>query len=271
MSAPLVRVETPAAGIRLVTLDRPERLNALDQDLVADLSAALETIAGDRDCRVVVLTGAGRAFSAGLDLTGYDTVDAGRDERDGAALAALARQREIAALPELLRRLPQPVIAAINGPAVGGGLALVCASDIRLAAQPALFAVSFITAGFSACDIGVSWLLPRLVGTGRAHELMLTGRRFGAADAERYGLVLEVVSPEELIDAALAKAGEILLNAPASVELTKQGMWLALETPTLHHAIELENRQQVITAMTADAAEATAAFLERRPAVYHHR
>ncbi|MGY2084022.1 enoyl-CoA hydratase/isomerase family protein [Blastococcus sp. SYSU DS0539] len=265
-----VRITTPMPGVTTLTLDRPDRLNALDAGLVAELSAALDRIAADRDCRVVVLTGAGRAFCAGLDLGGYDADDE-RVDRLGEALGTLDRQREIAHLAEQLHRLPQPVIAAVNGPAAGGGLALVCASDIRLAAGSAVFAVGFIRAGYSACDIGVSWLLPRLVGAGRAHELMLTGRRFTAAEAREMGLVVAVVPDADLEERALATAREILANPPASVELTKQGMWISLETPSFSAAVEFENRQQVITALTADAREATSAFLAKRPPVYRRR
>ncbi|WP_137295298.1 enoyl-CoA hydratase/isomerase family protein [Nocardioides dongxiaopingii] len=264
-----VRVETPRDGVRVVTLDRSERLNTLDVTLVQRLHRTLDEIAADPTCRVVVLTGAGRAFSAGLDLGGYG--DPERDERLGRTLATLERQREIAALTERLHSLPQPVIAAVNGPAAGGGLALVCASDVRIAAEGAVFAVSFIRAGFSACDIGVSWLLPRIVGAGAAHELMLTGRRFDAVEAHRIGLVVEVVAPEALLDVALAKAEEIMLNGPIQVELTKEGMWLALEVPSLRTMIELENRQQVITALTEDSVEARRAFLEKRPPSFRGR
>jgi len=267
--SPVIRVHRPAPGITTITLSRPDVLNAMNARLVADLSAALADVAADRECRVVVLTGEGRAFCAGLDLNGYD--DGDRVARSGAALATLDRQREIAGLAEQLHRLPQPVIAAVNGAAAGGGLALVCASDIRIAAESAVFAVSFIRAGYSACDIGVSWLLPRIVGAGRAHELMLTGRRFAAAEAEEIGLLVDVVPDDQLWDRALAKAQEILLNPPASVELTKQGMWIALETPSFSAAVEFENRQQVITALTEDAREATDAFLAKRPPVYRRR
>lgn len=269
-------VTHPIEGVTLLTLNRPERLNALDADLVRALTAELDRIATDRSCRVVVLTGAGRAFCAGLDLQGYDGQD-GHDGHDGgsfsdaAPLAILDRQRDIAALSSRLHTLPQPVIAAVNGAAAGGGLALVCASDVRIAATPAIFKVSFITAGYSACDIGVSWLLPRIVGAGNAHELMLTGRRFDAEEAARIGLVVRVTASEDLLEAALATARQILGNGPAQVELTKQGMWLALELPSLRAGIEFENRQQVITAMTRDQKEATAAFLEKRAPVFERR
>jgi enoyl-CoA hydratase/carnithine racemase len=264
-----VQVDRPTDGVTRITMNRPDRLNALDVELIDDLRGALDDVTVDLDCRVVVLTGAGRAFSAGLDLTGY-----GDDQRmgeQGSTLGLLTRQREISSITEQLHRLRQPVIAAVNGPAAGGGLAFVCASDIRIAAQDAIFTVAFIRAGYSACDIGVSWLLPRIVGAGAAHELMLTGRRFSAAEARQIGLLADVTAPEDLQSRALAKAAEIMTNAPASVELTKQGMWMALESPSLIHAIEFENRQQMITAMTEDAAEATSAFLGKRTPVFHRR
>jgi enoyl-CoA hydratase/carnithine racemase len=264
-----VSVSRPKAGITQVTLNRPDALNTLNLELVGDLTTVLADIDGDLDCRVVVLTGAGRAFCAGLDLHGY-----GLDElveSQGRVQAQLTMQREIAGLAQRLHALRVPVIAAVNGPAAGGGLALVCASDIRMASPSAVFAVSFIRAGYSACDIGVSWLLPRIVGAGRAHELMLTGRRFDAAEAAQIGLVSDVTPAAELLAAALAKADEIMLNPPLSVELTKQGMWLALETPGFDAAVEFENRQQVFTAFTDDRAEATAAFLEKRPPTYRRR
>lgn len=266
-SAKLIRIDRPRSEVAVVTLNRADSLNALNVDLVQSLHAELDVLAKDRNTHVIILTGAGRAFCAGLDLNGYG--DPEREVEMGKPLSMLDRQREIANLTVRLNTMPQPVIAAVNGAAAGGGLALVCASDIRIAAPAAVFAVSFIRAGYSACDIGVSWSLPRIVGVGRAHELMLTGRRFDAEEAERIGLVTEVT--EDVLGAALAKADEILLNPPASVSLTKQGMWLALETPAWATSIELENRQQIITALTEDQPEATAAFLEKRPPNYVHR
>ncbi|GAA4542347.1 enoyl-CoA hydratase/isomerase family protein [Pseudonocardia xishanensis] len=260
--------DRPLEGVVRITLNRPDRLNTLTAEMVAELSAELTRLAGDRTCRVVVLTGAGRGFCAGLDLRGYT----GADEEPRARIdpiAGLDRQRDIARLAVQLHQLPQPVISAINGPAAGGGLA--CASDIRLAATGAVFAVGFIRAGFSACDIGLSWLLPRIVGTGRAHELMLTGRRWDTAEALRIGLVTDAVDPEDLMDVALEKAGEILLNPPFSVELTKQGMWASVENPSFTNAVEFENRQQILSSMTADRAEAAQAFLEKRTPTYGWR
>lgn len=256
-------------GVVTVMLNRPDSLNAFNHEMVEALTVALDRIRRDRSCRVVVLTGAGRAFCAGLDLTGYG--DDELVERDGLMMRTFDRQREIAGLALRLHELPQPVIAAVNGAAAGGGLALVCASDVRIGATGAVFAVSFIRAGYSACDIGVSWLLPRIVGAGRAHELMLTGRRFDADEALSGGLLSRVVAPEQLTDAAAQTAAAIVANPPASVELTKVGMWLALETPSFRAAVEFENRQQMVPAMTEDQKEATAAFLEKRPPHYRRR
>lgn len=265
----LVSASTPTAGVTQLTLNRPDSLNTMTRELVGDLAAAIDAVDADLDCRVVILTGAGRAFCAGLDLNGYGHEELA--EFQGPVQAQMTLQREIAGLARRLHHLRVPVIAAVNGPAAGGGLALVCASDIRIASKSAVFAVSFIRAGFSACDIGVSWLLPRIVGAGRAHELMLTGRRFDALYAEQIGLVTDVVAGDDLLASALAKAEEIMLNPPLSVELTKQGMWLALETPGFDASVEFENRQQVFTAFTADRDEATAAFLEKRAPNYKRR
>lgn len=264
-----VLAERDADGVTVVTLNRTDAMNSLNDELVCALTETLEEIRRDRSCRVVILTGSGRAFCAGLDLGGYGDDDL--VERDGLILRTFDRQREIADLALRLHELPQPVIAAVNGAAAGGGLALVCASDIRIGSTASLFTVAFIRAGYSACDIGVSWLLPRLLGAGRAHELMLTGRKFGADEALEGGLLARVVEPGDLMASARSTAEQILANAPASVELTKVGMWIALETPSFRAAVEFENRQQAIAAMTEDRVEATAAFLEKRPPTYRRR
>jgi enoyl-CoA hydratase len=256
-------------GVALLTLCRPEKLNALTQPLVSQLHSHLRDLAADRACRVVVLTGAGRGFCAGLDLGGFGTIPG--TEEFGRTHQTWATQRAIAALVQEIRRLPQPVIAAVNGPAAGGGLALVCASDIRIAASTAVFSTSFIRVGVSGCDIGTSWMLPRLVGAARAHELMLTSRRFDAAEALRIGLVTDVVEPGALSGAVAAMADSLLAAPPLSLSLTKQGMWLALEVPSFDAMVEVENRQQVLASATADAGEAMKSYLARRPAMYGNR
>jgi enoyl-CoA hydratase/carnithine racemase len=269
MSFETIDLERGDDGVSVLTLNRPGPLNTVNHQLITELGHALDAVDEDESCRVLILTGAGRAFCAGLDLTGYGDDDQVRTE--GGPRRTFTRQREIARIIERLLALRQPVIAAVNGPAAGMGLALVLASDIRIASTSAVFAVGFIRAGFSACDMGTSWLLPRIVGAGHAHELMLTGRRFDTTEAERIGLLAAVVAPADVLPTARAKAAEIRLNPPLSVELTKQGMWLALQQPSFAAAIEFENRQQVITALTDDRAEASQAFLEKRAPIYRYR
>jgi enoyl-CoA hydratase len=254
---------TPRPGVALLTLDRPDVLNAMTTELVQALHDHLDEIAIDPDVRVVVLTGAGRGFCAGLDLRGYGA--APHTEHLGPTQRGFAVQRHIASLVPHLRSIPQPVIAAVNGPAAGGGFALVLASDIRIASTAARFNAAFIRIGLSACDIGTSWLLPRLIGAARAQELMLTGRVFDADEAARIGLVVELHEPDRLLDAALAKAEQVMANAPFGVALTKEAMWTALEIPGMQAAIDLENRQQIMASATADHREAMRAFVEKRP------
>jgi len=266
---PTVRSERVAEGVTLLTLDRPERLNAMNAELIGDLHRALDGVSGDAGCRVVVLTGAGRGFCAGLDLGGYGRPPGATEE--GRPQAGLRVQQHIAALVPKLRGLRQPVIAAVNGPAAGGGLALALAADIRVAAAAARFNVAFVRVGLSGCDIGVSWLLPRLVGASRAFELLLTGRLIDAVEADRIGLVSRVVADGEVVDAAVSLAGEIVANSPMGVWMTKEVMWSNLEVGSLHAGIDLENRTQILTSFTEDQAEAVRAFLEKRPPAFRNR
>src|SRR4249919_2108233 len=207
-----VLIDRTRPGIAVLTLNRPQRLNAMNYDLVRGLYDALDELAEDRSCRVIVLTGAGRGFCAGLDLSEGASPPAARGL--GRVQAGMAVQKSIAALVPKMRAMPQPIVAAVNGPAAGGGLALALASDIRIAAPSARFNVAFVRIGLSGCDIGVSWLLPRLIGASRAYELMLTGRFMTADEAERIGLVIKSVDDESLLAAALDEADLILANSP---------------------------------------------------------
>ena len=262
-------VDRPVEGVVVVSLNRPDRLNAMTAELVEELHTTLSRISVDRSCRVVVLTGSGKGFCAGLDLGGYGA--APHSEGMGSTQASFEVQKHIASLIAKLRSLPQPVIAAVNGAAAGGGLALVLGSDIRIASSASKFNVAFVRVGFSACDIGTSWLLPRIVGVARAQELMLTGRIFDAEEALRIGLVVDVVEPEKLMEAALSKAQEVIRNTPFGIALTKEAMWTALEIPALQSAIDLENRQQILSSHTADARESMQAFVEKRSPKYRYQ
>jgi enoyl-CoA hydratase len=254
-----LEVEVRDGRVAIVTLRRPRRLNALSWPLIDELLDALARIGEDPAIRVVVLTGAGRGFCAGLDIQADDPFG----QRDPIE-AVFGHQEKVAGLALALRALPQPVIAAVNGPASGGGLALALACDLRVAVPEASFNVAFVRIGLSGCDVGVSHLLPRIVGFGIASELMLTGARVDAARAERIGLVNRVAAPEELLDAALALAAEIARNSPFGVRMTKEVLERNVDATSLAAAIDLENRTQVIATRTANAAEALSAFTERR-------
>ncbi len=262
----LLLVEEPAPHVRLLTLNRPEQLNAMTAELCEALHVQMRAIAADRSCRVVVLTGAGRGFCAGIDLRGYGAAP-GNDESD-LSRDRLINQQHMSTLVLGLRALPQPVIAAVNGPAAGLGLALTLGCDIRYASPEAVFRVAFINIGVSNCDMGTSWLLPRLIGASRSHELMLTGRRFDAEEALRIGLVADVVDQARLLERALEGAEQIAALAPWGVRLTKQGMWAALEIPSERTAVEYEDRQQIMATFGNALPEAVGAFLEKRPAEF---
>lgn len=258
-----VLVTRPSDHVALVTLDRPDQLNAITTDLVGDLHAAFDDLAADRTCRAIVLTGAGRAFCAGLDLNGFGRPpgsDGFGERRMGHAV-----QTYLSRMVLKLRETPQPVIAAVNGPAAGMGLALALGSDLRYAARSAVFRAAFMNVGVSNCDMGTSWLLPRLVGASKAHELMLTMRKVGAEEAERIGLVAATVDDGTVVDHAVEVAEGIAALPPWSVQLTKQGMWTALELPQ-RAAVEYEDRQQIMASDPDTLRESVGAFLQKRPA-----
>jgi enoyl-CoA hydratase len=264
-----ILVTEPAPGVTQLTLNRPERLNAMSHELVADLHDALDLVAADHSCRAVILTGAGRGFCAGLDLKGAG--EAPGASGLGQAAGGMKTQQHIARLVPHMRATPQPIIAAVNGPASGGGLALALASDVRIASTAARFNVAFVRIGLSGCDIGVSWLLPRLVGSGKAFELLLTGRIWDAAEAEAMGLVTKVVPKDQLLDAALETASLIAANSPFGVWMTKEVMWSNLETGSLQSGIDLENRTQILASLTEDSRRAMSGFLSRQPIAFENR
>jgi enoyl-CoA hydratase len=261
-----VLISQPADGVALLTLNRPEKLNAMDVTMITELLAALDEVGSDRACRAIVITGAGRGFCAGLDLGGYGAAPG--SEGRGAVGTGFATQQHIASLLPKLRALHQPVISAVNGAAAGGGLALALGSDIRLAGTSAKFNVAFVRIGLSGCDIGVSWLLPRLIGASRAWELMLTGRVIDSAEADHIGLVTRVVDDGALMDSALETAALIAANSPWGVRMTKEVAWSQLEVGSLQAGVDLENRTQILSSMTGDMREAMVAFLEKRPPVF---
>lgn len=261
----LERPEAYSGGLAILTLNRPAKLNALSGDTVRALCARLDEVAADPALRVLVITGAGRGFCAGWDLTsGSASGSGGRDDVTG----YMAGQELFAGMVKRVRALDKVVIAAINGVAVGAGLAMTLASDIRLCARSASFHIGAIRIGLTAGECGISYHLPRLVGAARAFELMLTGRPVPADEAGQIGLVAKVVDDAALMTEALAMAQAVLRNSPYATRHTKQLMWTNLEAPSLDAAIELENRAQVLALCTQDFKEATQAFAEKRPPVF---
>jgi enoyl-CoA hydratase len=261
-----VTLETRNEDIALLTLRRPERLNALSWEMVEELHAAIDAVGKDSSVRVLVLTGAGRGFCSGIDL--------GADDAVGTAegmVSVFDRQELVASLATALRAIPQPVIAAVNGPAAGGGLALALAADVRIAAPQARFNVAFVRIGLSGGDVGVSYLLPRIVGLGTASEMMLTGRLVESEEALRTGLVNRVVAPESLLDAALDLAAEIATNSPFGVRMTKRALQRNVDATSLEAAIDLENRTQVLATRSEDMGEALSAFIEKRRPTFRGR
>ena len=265
----LVQIDHPDTGVARLTLNRPDRLNTLTRELVDDMHAALDAVDADHTCRAVILTGAGKGFCAGLDLNGFGTIPGTEDL--GRPQQGMAVQQHIAEVVHHLRAIRQPVIAAVNGAAAGGGLAWALASDIRYGAASAKYGTAFIRLGLSGCDMGVSWLLPRLIGASRAWELILTGRVIDAAEADRLGIVSRTVPDAELMDTCLAVAAEICANSPFGTWMTKEVLWSNLEIPSLAAGIDIENRNQIITSLTEDSREAMGSFLARRPVEWRNR
>lgn len=263
-----ILLEHQANGIAVLRLNRPGRLNAMTRAGMRRLRDLIDEIAADGAIGAVILTGVGRGFCAGLDIAGGD-IDPGRGSPDVANLYDL--QETFAGTVLSLRRLDKPVIAAVNGVAVGAGFALTLAADIRIASASASFHVGAVKIGLSAGECGISYHLPRLIGASRAFELMLTGRPVTAEEADRIGLVSSISGDGDLMDAARATAAAILANSPYAIRHTKQLMWSNLDAPSLEAALGLENRTQVLALTTADFAEALAAFRDKRRPVFTGR
>jgi enoyl-CoA hydratase len=251
-------VERPREGVVLATLNRPERLNALSFEMLAELPLLCAEIEADPAARVLILTGAGRGFSAGLDLD-----DAAKLSTMSMAEMLRGQESWVQSIASF-RYLPVPVIAAVNGPAAGAGMAVALMADLRIATPAARFLASFVRIGLTGGDAGVSWLLPRLVGMTHASEMLLTGAPVEAARAAEIGLVNRVVEPDELLDAAFELAEQIARNSPLGVRLTKQVLQQNVDAPSLAAAIETENRNQVLASRTEDMPEALRAFREKR-------
>jgi enoyl-CoA hydratase len=245
-----------------VTMNRPERLNALNRRLVEELRDLFVGLYWRHEVRVVVLRGAGANFCAGLDLKERDN-SGGSGPGNG-----LIRQRQISEIVIAMRRCPQPIIALVDGAAAGGGFAIALACDVRLATPTLKMNAAFIRIGLSACDIGVSYFLPRMVGSSVAAELMLTGRFIHAERALSLGLVSAVVPDEAMRPEAQKLVDEMLLTTPLGLRLTKECLNHSIDAQGLEAAIAMEDRNQILCAQSEDFGEGVRAFLEKRPPQY---
>ncbi len=264
MNLSTIRFETPRQGIGLITLNRPKRLNAINLDMVEELHALFDLIETRDDVRVIIITGEGRGFCSGADLQD------GRVGKEASAVFSSAGdhlmkvQKKYARLITDMRRVPQPIISAVNGPAAGGGMCIAIASDVILAGPQAAFTPSFINIGLSAGEMGTSYLLPRLVGGARAADILLTGRTVDAKEAERIGLVSRLVEHERLIDEAMDVAATMLEKSSIGLRLTKEVLDQNRNAPSLEVALELENRNQSICCVNPEFFDAVRAFANRK-------
>ncbi|MDR7254263.1 enoyl-CoA hydratase/carnithine racemase [Nocardioides sp. BE266] len=255
-------LEESAPGVVVVTLNRPDRYNAMTNTMFDELERMAIDLNDEDGCRAIVLTGAGRAFCAGYDLADADLL-AGLG-----AMGMLSQQERAARALLAVRTVRHPTIAAVNGAATGGGLALALACDIRLAAPEAKFNTAFVKIGLSSGDLGTSWLLSRLCGPAVASDLGFTGRMVDADEAAHIRLVNRVVDPSELLAQALDLAAQISSNSPGGVQLSKRALQANMEVGSFAAAIELENRGQALLTRSSDMPEALAAFKEKRAPVF---
>jgi 2-(1,2-epoxy-1,2-dihydrophenyl)acetyl-CoA isomerase len=252
-----------ADGVATITLNRPDRLNAMTDALLEALLSALEQAAEDDAVHAVVLTGAGRAFCAGGDLK--EGVGGGVGG-DGSVTTATGNLRRYMRTAQLLREMPKPTIAAVRGACAGAGLSLACAADLRFAGRSAVFATAFVNAGLSG-DFGGTWTLTAILGSGRAREAYLLSERIDAAEALKLGLVSAVVEDDELEGHVGAVAARLAAGPVAALRAIKANLNDA-QSVGFAEALEREAARHIASSRTADAAEATQAFVEKRPPVF---
>lgn len=266
-----IEIDKPRPRVSRITLNRPERMNAMAFDVMVPLRDALREVSLDNDTRVVILTGAGTSFCAGADLEDDGVVP----HIAGLTVPTIAR-RALRILDEVIlaiRDMHQPVICAVNGPAIGGGFCLAVACDIRIAAPTARFRAAGINNGLTSAELGISYLLPRAIGSSRAFEIMLSGRDVDAEEAARIGLVSRTVPAESLLDACYELADRIVGFSHVGVELTKQLLWASLDAGSLHAHMNHEGHAQLYVRLsTENFEEAVRARREGRPPVFRdHR
>ena len=281
MNFETIKFELREDGIGILTLNRPERLNAMSFQMIEDLHTILDHLMVNLDCRVLILQAEGKVFSAGLDLKESMVLQSKKKppelkekfyyintpEKD-IIKAKLYAQWRTSKLIVKMRRIGQPIIALINGAATGAGFTFILASDIRIASENARFNNAFINIGFSGSDLASSYHLPRLIGMSRAAEILYTGRFVDAKEAHKIGLVLNVVDEANLLDEGIKLAKQLLTKSPLGLRMTKQAVNISLDSPSLETIMELENRAQMLCSTSNDLTEGAQAFFEKRDPKY---
>ena len=274
MNFETIKFELKPNGIGIITLNRPEKLNAISFQMEEDLHELLDHLMTNLDCRVVIFGGMGRAFCAGTDLqeglilnskktpVGYEKYHFLNVPEP--LKRKMYHQWRISQIYVKMRKISQPIIAIIHGAAAGGGFGFAMAADIRIASEDVKFINASINIGLTGADVGGSYFLPRLIGMSRAAEILYSGKIVDGIEAEKIGLVLRVVEKEDLLNVAIEKAEELLKKSPLGLRMTKQAINLSLDSPSLENILQFENSSIVLTFSSKDVNEASAAFFEKR-------
>lgn len=283
MNFETIKFELREDGIGFLTLNRPEKLNALNFQMIEDLHSILDHLMTNLDCRVLILKAEGKAFCAGLDLKESTVLQSKKKPEElkekfffmrapdkDTIKAKIYAQARASHLILKMRKISQPIIVIIQGPATGAGFTLTLAADIRIAGEKARLANSFINIGFSGSDLASSYHLPRLIGMSRAAEILYTGRFIDAEEAERIGLVLKVVTGDEtkLLEATIEIAENLLTKSPLGLRMTKEAINISLDSPSIDTIMQIENRTQMLCSTSLDLLEGINAFFEKRKPHY---
>jgi enoyl-CoA hydratase len=259
-----IKFDTPQEGIGLITLNRPQCLNAINLDMLDDFFALFDYLNKSEDVRVIIITGAGRGFCSGADLTDDRVSTEAANWFTNAATHLIKIQKVYSRLIVEMKRLVQPIIAAVNGHAAGGGMCVALASDVIIGSPQAAFTPSFINIGLSGGELGTTYFLPRIVGSARAADILMTGRTVDSTEAEKIGLVSRLVEADRLMEEALQVAHAMLDKSPLGLRFTKETLNQNLNAPSLETAIELENRNQSILCLTPEFFKAVEEFGKRK-------
>ena len=269
-----LKFELQENGIGFLTFTRAEKANAMSFQMVEDLHSIFDALMINLDCRVLIIKAEGKVFNAGQDLTEGTVLTQNKIPRrfkkyyfldtPEVLKAFMYYQWRISDLIVKMRKISQPIIAMVQGAAMGAGFSLSSACDIRIASKEAKFNAGYINIGLTGADMGSSYFLPRLIGMSRAAELLYTGRFFEADEALKIGYILKIVEKDKLLESALEIAEELLSKSPLGLRMTKQAVNLTLDSPSLETMIQLENRGQVLSGSSKDFLEAAFAYMEKR-------